>query len=42
VLEEAALHELAQDPFHHRPPGPMLADEAGGPYSQQLIEVLLD
>jgi hypothetical protein len=42
VLEEAALEELAQDPFHHRPQGPMLPDEAGGPDSQQLLEVLLD
>jgi hypothetical protein len=38
VLEEAALEELAQDTFHHRPQGPMLPDEAGGPDSQQLLE----
>jgi hypothetical protein len=42
VLEEAALEELAQDPFHHRPQGPVLPDEAGGPHAQQLLEVLLD
>ncbi|HEX9186397.1 MAG TPA: hypothetical protein VGB87_04955 [Vicinamibacteria bacterium] len=42
MLEEAALEELAQDPFHHRPQGPMLPDEAGGPDLQQLLEVLLD
>jgi hypothetical protein len=41
VLHKAALEELAEDPPNRRARGPMLPDEAGGPASQQLLEVLL-
>ena len=39
---DSAREEPAQHPLDHRPQRAMLPDEAGGPDSQQLLEVLLD
>ena len=39
---DPAREEPAQDPFDHRAQGTMLPGKAGGPDSQQFLEVLFD